>query len=200
MIFAGFSHLFWAREEFQAQVPKWVPMDPDLWQIENFDRFLDARRQLLADEANRVFKDLLNGDERWLAAMGPAAASVPDSAAGHVLGGMSSDEEEGALHELNDWLDARGLSRGQISFELVDPDTGEQRALLDLAWPDGVQTELTERVALLLDESAELLAVANAADYRCFVTVEKFKEYVHREILDAGDGLASFGAKLETAE
>ncbi|MDZ7886211.1 MAG: hypothetical protein U5N53_26405 [Mycobacterium sp.] len=29
MIFAGFSHLFWAREEFQAQVPTWVPMDPD---------------------------------------------------------------------------------------------------------------------------------------------------------------------------
>jgi uncharacterized membrane protein len=29
MVFAGFSHLFWAREEFQAQVPRWVPMDPD---------------------------------------------------------------------------------------------------------------------------------------------------------------------------
>lgn len=29
MIFAGFSHLFWAREEFQAQVPTWVPMDAD---------------------------------------------------------------------------------------------------------------------------------------------------------------------------
>lgn len=29
MIFAGFSHLFWAREEFQAQVPRWVPMDAD---------------------------------------------------------------------------------------------------------------------------------------------------------------------------
>ncbi|PRC43514.1 hypothetical protein C6A85_000000104950 [Mycobacterium sp. ITM-2017-0098] len=29
MIFAGFSHLFWAREEFQAQVPQWVPIDAD---------------------------------------------------------------------------------------------------------------------------------------------------------------------------
>ena len=29
MIFAGLSHLFWAREEFQAQVPKWVPVDAD---------------------------------------------------------------------------------------------------------------------------------------------------------------------------
>ena len=29
MAFAGFSDLFWAREEFQARVPRWVPMDPD---------------------------------------------------------------------------------------------------------------------------------------------------------------------------
>lgn len=29
MIFAGLSHLFWARTEFQVQVPHWVPMDPD---------------------------------------------------------------------------------------------------------------------------------------------------------------------------
>ncbi|MGE3268877.1 MAG: hypothetical protein AB7P40_09035 [Chloroflexota bacterium] len=25
----GISHLTWARTEFQAQVPRWVPMDPD---------------------------------------------------------------------------------------------------------------------------------------------------------------------------
>lgn len=29
MVFAGLSHLFWARKDFQAQVPKFVPMDPD---------------------------------------------------------------------------------------------------------------------------------------------------------------------------
>jgi len=183
-----------------ALASQWVPMDEDLWRIENFDRFLEARRKLLADEANRVFKELLNGDERWLAAMGPATPSVPGSSAGHVLGGVSSDEEEEAMYELNDWLDAQGLSRGQVSFELVDPDTGEQRALLDLAWPEGVQAELTERVALLLGESAELLAVANAADYRCFVSVEQFKEYVRREILGAANGSISFVEQLEAAQ
>mgnify|MGYP007053802681 CR=1 FL=1 len=77
-----------------ALASQWVPMDEDLWRIENFDRFLEARRKLLADEANRVFKELLNSDERWLAAMGPATPSVPGSSAGHVLGGVSSDEEE----------------------------------------------------------------------------------------------------------
>lgn len=30
LVFAGTSHLTWARQEFQAQVPPWVPLDPDL--------------------------------------------------------------------------------------------------------------------------------------------------------------------------
>ncbi|MET8795903.1 hypothetical protein ABZV91_05495 [Nocardia sp. NPDC004568] len=29
LVFAGLSHLFWARREFQAQVPDWVPLDKD---------------------------------------------------------------------------------------------------------------------------------------------------------------------------
>jgi uncharacterized membrane protein len=29
LVFAGLSHLFWARKDFQAQVPDWVPMDKD---------------------------------------------------------------------------------------------------------------------------------------------------------------------------
>lgn len=30
LIFAGLSHLLWARQEFIAQVPLWLPMDGDL--------------------------------------------------------------------------------------------------------------------------------------------------------------------------
>lgn len=29
LLYAGFSHLFWARTEFLAQVPPWVPLDGD---------------------------------------------------------------------------------------------------------------------------------------------------------------------------
>jgi uncharacterized membrane protein len=29
LIFTGLSHLLWARASFQAQVPQWVPLDPD---------------------------------------------------------------------------------------------------------------------------------------------------------------------------
>ena len=30
LLFAGTSHLTWARTEFQAQVPRWLPFSPDL--------------------------------------------------------------------------------------------------------------------------------------------------------------------------
>lgn len=30
LVFAGLGHLGWSREEFQAQVPSWMPFDPDL--------------------------------------------------------------------------------------------------------------------------------------------------------------------------
>lgn len=29
LVFAGLSHLFWARDTFQAQVPEWLPLDVD---------------------------------------------------------------------------------------------------------------------------------------------------------------------------
>jgi uncharacterized membrane protein len=29
LIFAGLGHLFWLRIEFQAQVPNWLPLNPD---------------------------------------------------------------------------------------------------------------------------------------------------------------------------
>lgn len=29
LVFAGLSHLFWARKDFQAQVPRSIPLDPD---------------------------------------------------------------------------------------------------------------------------------------------------------------------------
>lgn len=30
LLFAGIGHLWWARTEFLAQVPKWMPINPDL--------------------------------------------------------------------------------------------------------------------------------------------------------------------------
>jgi hypothetical protein len=100
-----------------------------------------------------------------------------------VLGGVTSDEEEEQLEALNDWVEAQGLPRGVVSFDFADQETGEQRAVFDLAWPQGLQEELSQPVAVLLHEEAPMVAVASQAGYRCFTAVADFKAYVRAEVL-----------------
>ena len=178
-------------EEYFAEVEKnhpgalasqWIPLDRALWKIERYFDFLEARRALLASEANKRFEELLHGDVRWLA--GPTATSATPAA----IGGIISEAEELEIETLNDWVEKQGLPRGQVSFDHADPETGASKAILDLAWPDGLQPGLTGPVAVLLNEPAEVLAAANAAGFRCFTAAADFRTHVESEIL-----------KLETA-
>ncbi len=157
---------------------QWIPTDPALWKAENFREFLEARKTLLAAELNRRMEELLHGDTRWLA--GPMVA-VPAPVA--VDGGITSEEEESQLEALNDWVESQGLPRGVLAYDFADADTGEQKAVLDLAWPNGVQEELSQPVAVLLNESANTIGIASQSGYRCFTNGREFRRYVNREIL-----------------
>ena len=165
-----------------ALASQWIPADPDLWRIENYLGFLAERRNLLAAETNRLMEGLLHGDTRWLQG---AAGEEPKPTPTIVLGGISSDDEEAECEVLNDWVEAQGLPRGQMAFDYTDPATGEQLAVFDLAWPDGVQSELSQPVAVLLNESSETLAIAAKAGYRCFTHPHDFRIYVVNEITPA---------------
>ena len=88
---------------------QWIPMDPDLWKVENFQDFLEVRKQLLAAELNRRMSDLLHGDERWLD--GP---SVTIGSSHPSTSGISSKEEEEQLQEANDWIEEQGCRRSAI--------------------------------------------------------------------------------------
>ena len=160
-----------------ALASHWIPADPDLWRIERYADFLAARKVLLADEANRRLADLLHGDLRWLDGPAPAIPAWP------VLGGITSEEEERALEELNGWIEEQGLPKGRIAHDLADVETGAQVAVLDLAWPEGLQPGLSGPVAVLFDESAEILQLASAAGYRCYTSGSEFRAYVAREVL-----------------
>ena len=169
--------------KFEARHPgglasQWIPNDPVLWKIENFREFLEARKMLLAEEVNKRMEELLHGDNRWLSGP-PAAAPTPVA----VVGGISSEEEEAALEVLNDWMEARGLPRGLLTYDFADPATGEQKAVFDLAWPSGIQEELSQPVTVLLNESKETIAIASQAGYRCFTAAADFQRYVLTEIL-----------------
>jgi hypothetical protein len=161
-----------------ALASQWIPMDPTLWKIDNFRDFLEARKDLLAAEVNRRMEELVHGDTRWLA--GPSAA-VPTAA--QVGGGITGEEEEAELEALNDWVEAQGLPRGVMAFDFADRDTGEQKAVFDLAWPNGVQEELSQPVAVLLNEGSDVIAVASQAGFRCFSSVADFQRYITAEVL-----------------
>lgn len=157
---------------------QWIPTDPALWKIGNFREFLEARKVLLASELNRRMEELLHGDTRWLA--GPTAAMPVVTVVG---GGITSEEAEEQLEALSDWMREQGLPHGVLAYDFADSATGEQKAVFDLAWPNGIQAELSQPVAVLLNESTETIAMASQAGYRCFTTTDEFMHYVRSEIL-----------------
>jgi hypothetical protein len=161
-----------------ALASQWIPTDPKLWKIDNYRDFLEARKALLAAEVNKRMEELLHGDTRWLE--GPPVF-VPTAVA--VPGGLTSEAEEEQLEALNDWMEEHELPRGVLSFDFADSATGQQKAVFDLAWPTGIQEELSQPVAVLLNEGQETLAIASQAGFRCFTSVEEFQHYVNAEIL-----------------
>ncbi|HBK93096.1 MAG TPA: hypothetical protein DDZ68_15645 [Parvularcula sp.] len=162
-----------------ALASQWIPLDKSLWTIENYDAFLEARKELLASEANRRFAELLHGDDRWV----HQPATAVKVAVPKVIGGIVSEEEELEIIALNKWISSLGLPEGEVSYDLADEETGAQKAIFDLAWPNGLQPGLSQPVAVLLNEGEETIALANAAGYRCFRSSADFKQYVKREIL-----------------
>lgn len=173
--------------KFEARHPgglasQWIPPDPELWKMKNYRDFLGARRELLAAETNKRMEELLHGDVRWLE--GAAAAPVAPTPV-VVAQGITSETEEEELEALNDWIEAQGLPRGTLAFDYADPQTGEPLAIFDLAWPHGIQVELSQPVVLLLNESSDILAIASRAGFRCFTNVSDFKRYVEGDLLVA---------------
>ena len=171
-----------------ALASQWIPEDRELWKIENYPDFLEARRRLLAAETNQRFRELLHGDVRLLDA--PPAKATPDSVVATTvppapapIGRIATASEETEIEAINDWVKDQGLPRGQISFELSDENADLRHAVLDLAWPNGLQFGLSGPVAVLLNEPPEVLAAASAAGFRCFTATDSFRAYVNAEIL-----------------
>jgi hypothetical protein len=162
-----------------AVASHWLPTDPELWKMENYEQFLETRRELLAKAANSFLGDLFSGKMEETEAVVDVLAAKPVM----PIGGVSSEEEETLLIDTNVWVVDQHLPEGEFMLELSDETGADAIALLDLAWPEGLQTGLSKPVALLIDEPNETLEAANAAGYTYFTDAEDFKDYVRREIL-----------------
>jgi hypothetical protein len=55
--------------------------------------------------------------------------------------------------------------------------------VLDLAWPSGIQEELSQPVAVMLNEEPITITLASQAGFRCFTDSGAFRRYVKTEVL-----------------
>lgn len=157
----------------------WIPMDRELWKIENYREFLAERRKLLAQAANDFLYQLRDG----VMPEATAVESVLDREAASIPGQIASAAEEELLLEAMSWMEQQGLPTGEIGFELVEDESNDVLAVLDLAWPDGIQTGRSQPAALLIDEGEETMSIASGKGYRCFTGLAQLQRYVEAEIL-----------------
>ena len=156
----------------------WIPMDPDLWRIENYRAFLEARRVLLAQAANQFLDSLLEG---WVPESEPVSTVLDGTM--DFFNTRTSEDEDQLLQDANTWVIEQGLPEGEFEYQLVDEDTGEFLAIFDLAWPNGLQEGYSQPVALLIDEDQETKRMASQAGFRFYTDVESLKQYVRSQIL-----------------
>ncbi len=174
-----------------ALASQWIPMDPDLWRLDRYLDFLEARKTLLAESTNAFFAELLHGETPPEPVVEPEpekpavarAVVTAETAVPAIPGGIENEGEEEILIAVNEWVIEQGLPEGEICHEVADPDTGEPVAIFDLAWEKGLQEGLSHPVVLLLNEPPATLALANAHGFRYFTDVESFRHYAEAEIL-----------------
>lgn len=160
----------------------WIPMDERLWKIENYREFLAERRKLLAAAANDFLQQLYKGTLPESSEIAPTRTRIAEI----TLASVDSDHEETELLQTMEWMEQNNLPRGVFGYEVHDDnhdDNNELIARFDLAWPDGIKDGVSQKVALLLAESHEILAIANANGFRYFTDTETLKAYVRRDIL-----------------
>lgn len=162
--------------EYQAKCPgaietHWIPMDPELWKVENYEEFLKQRRILLAKAANELLGSLYSG-----------ALSETEIMPFKMNTLERDSTEEDEIADFCHWMEERGLNPGTMNHELLSED-GKSVAIIDLAWPSGIQSGLSEPVALLLNESAETQAFVSKNGYRYYTDVDELKAYIESVFL-----------------
>ena len=144
----------------------WIPTEPRLWELENYEEFLSERRKLLAEGANRFLNSLYDGSM--------ASVQIVHYTDRHV---EVDNSEEALIQEVMGWMQEHELNPGIENYNLVD-ESGETAAIIDLAWPDGIQAGLSTPVALLLNETEDVQQIVNHSGYRYFTDVQSLKKFV----------------------
>ncbi|WP_017975200.1 GmrSD restriction endonuclease domain-containing protein [Actinopolyspora halophila] len=167
-------------EEYFAEVEEkhpgvlasqWIPTDPELWKIERYPEFLQARRELLAEAAQSFLTELRTGavpaDREELQPLSIAGDDDMDARVAQVNGLISE------LVEL-------GCATPATDTEIADPRTGRALAVAEAFWPEGLQTGQGSPVVLELDTADADLPRLEELGYEVFTSVDALRGYVQR--------------------
>jgi hypothetical protein len=165
----------------EALTSQWIPLDRNLWEIENYREFLEARRLLLAEAANDFLASLRTGDADEL-----------------LLPKLNAPEDEDAMErkaeidQLVKDLANYGVVAPQTDVEICHPETGELVAIAEAFWPDGLQPGIGTPLLLELDKRDIDEEKLEDLNIKVFYSVRKLKKYV------VAQGVASAGQSAPT--
>jgi hypothetical protein len=146
---------------------QWIPLDRNLWEIENYREFLEARRELLAQASNSFLNSLLTGKAEELSL--PRLAAPEDE---------ESMERKAEIDPLISDLSEYGVVPPQRDVEIFHPDTSELLSIVEAYWPDGLQPGLGEPVLLELDKREVDEEKMDDLDAKVFYSISRLKRYV----------------------
>lgn len=146
---------------------QWIPLDKKLWKIENYQEFLSARRELLANAANGFLDSLLAGSADELALIKLTPVEDEDTA-----------ERNADLNKLLLELSEYGVSAPELNVEIYHPETQELLGIAEAFWPNGLQPGIGEPVILELDKREIDEEKMDDLDARVFYTIRALKRHV----------------------
>lgn len=163
----------------EALASQWIPADPELWRVENYRQFLDARRRLVAADANAFLGRLVGAEVAWTQGLRQVRV-VEDT-----------DERDARAVQIRDLLtelDAAGYATPALDAEITDPETSRALAVAEAYWPEGLQAGQGSPVVLELDpDEADLPRLAELG-FEVFTSVDALRGYVQRRNeIAAGD-------------
>ncbi|HEU5110451.1 MAG TPA: hypothetical protein VFT95_18070, partial [Micromonosporaceae bacterium] len=164
---------------------QWIPQDRDLWKPGRYLDFLAARRELLAEAANRLLAELRDGET-------PTPEPLQRMT---VMGEDDTDDDRTRLvRELVAELSGLGCVEPQVDTEIADPATGRVLAVAEAFWPDGLQPGLGDPVVLELDPGSELPRLAELG-YQVFTSSDSLSRFVVRRNAESAGEIADIEAR-----
>ncbi|WP_062428723.1 GmrSD restriction endonuclease domain-containing protein [Herbidospora daliensis] len=150
---------------------QWIPTDPDLWRVDRYLDFLEARRELLAASAQSFLAGLRDGGAVAAAGELPPVAVVADDA---------DDVRSAQVKAMAEELTRLGYADPALDSEIADPVTGRSLAVAEAFWPEGLQAGQGKPVVLELDPEAADLPRLEELGYEVFTSVDALLGYASR--------------------